>query len=145
MDGEACIAFLDGITPLIVRLLCMRHKIRFTAELTRECRLSEAEKAQLRLTADAAAPAIARLLQQSQNVSVGVFFISYYLIVNAKVSYIKSTVQPEVKTDEGTDSAAPAVVDVAPAGSSAPQKSKRKYVYSGKFRKSVPTSSGGTP
>lgn len=129
ITGEALIAMLDGMTPMVVRLICMRYKVRFTAEITRECRLSEAEKQQLRLTADAAAPVVARLLQQSQNISVGIFFISYVMIVGSKIHYIKSMAPPETPSEPPQAEQPAEDVD---GGNPASQ--KRVYNKSGKFR-----------
>jgi hypothetical protein len=128
VTGEALIATLDGLTPLVVRLCCLRTGVRFTAEITRECRLNEAEKQQLRMTADAAAPLFSKLLEKSEYVAVGVFGISYVMIVDAKIRYIKGMAPPpEKKTDE-TDPASSAEGS-APAGGTG----RRTYVRSGKF------------
>jgi len=131
ITGEALMALLDGMTPMIVRLLCMKDGVHFTAELTRECRLTEAEKAQLRLTADAAAPLVAELLQKSKNIAVGIFAVSYVMIVGSKVAYIKSIAAPPPETPsepEATDTA----TEVVDGGNPASQ--KRVYNRSGKYR-----------
>ena len=133
IDGEALIALLDGMTPVVVRLASMRYKIHFTAELTRECRLTEPEKAQLRLTADAAAPLVAELLQKSKNISVGIFALSYAMIVANKLSYVRQFAAPPQKENPSEPEIAPSAPSEAADGGD-PASKKRVYNRSGKFR-----------
>jgi hypothetical protein len=133
--GEALIAMLDGLTPLVVRLCCIRSRVRFTAELTRECRLNEAEKQQLRMTADAAAPILSKLLEQSGPVSVGIFGITYVMIIQSKINFIRSLAPVEKPKDEppaGAEAEKPLAASAVPVNPAAPG-GRRPYVRTGKF------------
>lgn len=88
--GEALIAFVESWMPLIVRGYAVAQGRVWDRECDAACRLSITERQNLKLTADAAAPYVARLIEHSEKLAALAFIVQAGFILSGKFALVKS-------------------------------------------------------
>lgn len=115
--GEALISFVESWVPLIVRGYAVAQGRVWDRECDAACRLSVTERQNLKLTADAAAPYVARLIEHSEKLAALGFAVQFGFILMGKFALVKSKplAAPKAKpaaegsaTDADEDAEAPA-------------------------------------
>lgn len=115
--GDALIAFVESWVPLLVRGYAVANGREWNREMDAACRLSITEKANLRLTADAAAPYVARLIAHSEKlaalgfvVQLGFVLVGKFQLVKQQPRIVKTTAAERTAPDEteGAQATAPA-------------------------------------
>ena len=76
-QGEALINMCDALTPMAMRMVAMRYRVKWTTQLEKNCRLSETEKQSLRICAASAAGFVSGLVSQSDKIA-GVIFLGLW-------------------------------------------------------------------
>jgi hypothetical protein len=89
-NGEALISFVESWVPLIVRGYAVAQGRVWDRECDAACRLSITERQNLKLTADAAAPYVARLIEHSEKLAALGFVVQFGFILAGKFSLVKS-------------------------------------------------------
>jgi len=88
--GDALIAFVESWVPLVVRGYAQVNGRVWDRECDAACRLSITERQNLSLTADAAAPFVARLIAHSEKLAALAFVVQLGFIFAGKFALVKS-------------------------------------------------------
>jgi len=88
--GDALIAFVESWVPLVVRGYAQVNGRVWDRECDAACRLSITERQNLSLTADAAAPFVARLIAHSEKLAALAFVVQLGFVFAGKFALVKS-------------------------------------------------------
>jgi hypothetical protein len=94
-QGEALIGMCDALTPMAMRMVAMRYRVKWTTQLEKSCRLSETEKQSLRICAASAAGFVSGLVSQSDKIAGVIFLGLWGSMMWSKAGDIKELAPPK--------------------------------------------------